>query len=148
MLQLLDKAWSHWRLKVDSSSPQSACPEPAVLCTGLGLPGFCIHGQPAQLSELLRPKISEGGSRNGKQKVIKAHKKRKGKKKRHSQCGSSQQNVLWAIYRRLQASCGVATLSLCSADAYSGTNPSTVFNIFFRQSGKRQKDRLITSMFS
>lgn len=89
---------------IDGGSPQSACSEPAASCTGLGLRGFCIHGQPAQLSALLRPKISERGSRDGC-KRLRIHKK--GDPAR----GPCQQNVQ-AIFRSMQASCGMAGLSL------------------------------------
>lgn len=89
---------------IDGCSPQSACSEPAASCTGLGLRGFCIHGQPAQLSALLRPKISDRGSRDGC-KRLRIH------KNRDPACEPCQQNVQ-AIFRSMQASCGMAGLSL------------------------------------
>lgn len=89
---------------IDGCSPQSACSEPAAPCTGLGLRGFCIRGQHAQLSALLRPKISERGSRDGC-KRLRIHKNRDPARE------PRQQNVQ-AIFRSVQASCGMAGLSL------------------------------------
>lgn len=48
-----------------SSLPQSACSEPAVFCTGLGLPKFCNRAQCVQLSALPQPKISDGSHEVG-----------------------------------------------------------------------------------
>lgn len=50
---------------VHKSSPQSACSEPAVFYTGLGLPGSCNRVQPAQLSALPQPKIGKTEGKRG-----------------------------------------------------------------------------------
>lgn len=69
--------------------PQSACSEPAVFCTGLGLPGFCNHVQPVQLSALLQPKIGQTGGHKVDPKGYKPQK--------NPQSCTCQQN-LQAIY--------------------------------------------------
>lgn len=89
-------------------------------------------------------KYPKAGHEMGSKRLWQHKKKRKGiEKNRRPPCGSSQQNVLRAIYRRLRASCGEATLSLGSADASSGTKPSVVKLGCF-VFGKRQRENVVT----
>lgn len=130
----------------DGCSPQSACSEPAASCTGLGLRWFCIHGQPAQLSALLRPKISDRRSRDGC-KRLRIHKNRDPARE------PCQQNVQ-AIFRRMQASCGMAGLSLWGTASVKSSHlvwqaPATGFKakVFFSdQTANTNKNRNIFVM--
>lgn len=127
---------------IDGCSPQSACSEPAASCTGLGLRGFCIHGQPAQLSALLRPKISD----RGYEMDAKGYESTKTEILRMSR-------VSKAIFRSMQASCGMAGLSLWGTASVKSSclvwqAPATGFKakVFSDNTANTNKNRNIFAM--